>query len=113
MRIVEQLFGLGDPRDHVGNRLACDMHVLTVDGDVIGNGFANHRSGDESCRRVWLVALGAGVPKGTGTERPIRTFDVAPTVASGAFGNAAKRIEAFAVSGGNYSGEYIAFALPQ
>jgi hypothetical protein len=30
---------------------------------------------------VWLVALGAGVPRGAGTERPIRTFDVAPTVA--------------------------------
>ena len=51
------------------------------DSDVAGNGFANHRSGDESCRRVWLVAAGAGVPKGTGTERPIRLFDVAPTVA--------------------------------
>jgi len=51
------------------------------DSDVAGNGFANHRSGDESCRRVWLVAVGAGVPKGAGTERPIRTLDVAPTVA--------------------------------
>ena len=54
---------------------------LGRDGDVVGNGFANHRSGDESCRRVWLVAVGAGVPKGAGTERPIRTTDVAPTVA--------------------------------
>src|SRR4029453_7043252 len=51
------------------------------DGDMLGNGFANHRSGDESCRRVWLVALGAGVPRGAGTERPIKTTDVAPTVA--------------------------------
>jgi hypothetical protein len=54
---------------------------LGRDSDVAGNGFANHRSGDESCRRVWLVAVGAGVPKAAGTERPIRTFDVAPTVA--------------------------------
>jgi hypothetical protein len=54
---------------------------LGRDGDLAGNGFANHRSGDESCRRVWLVALGAGVPKGAGTERPIQTTDVAPTVA--------------------------------
>ena len=54
---------------------------LGRDSDVAGNGFANHRSGDESCRRVWLVALGAGVPKGVGTQRPIRTLDVAPTVA--------------------------------
>lgn len=34
---VDNRSGLGDPRDHVGNRLACDMHVLTVDHDVIGN----------------------------------------------------------------------------
>jgi hypothetical protein len=27
------------------------------------------------------VALGAGVPKGVGSQRPIRTLDVAPTVA--------------------------------
>src|SRR5256712_2418445 len=54
---------------------------LGRDSDVAGNGFANHRSGDESCRRVWLVALGAGVPKGAGTQRPIQTMDVAPTVA--------------------------------
>jgi hypothetical protein len=54
---------------------------LGRDGDPSGNGFANHRSGDESCRRVWLVAVGAGVPKAAGTERPIRTTDVAPTVA--------------------------------
>ena len=54
---------------------------LGRDGDVDGNGFANHRSGDESCRRVWLVAVGAGVPKGAGSDRPIKTADVAPTVA--------------------------------
>lgn len=29
--------GLNDPRGQIGNRLACDMHMLTVDGDVIGN----------------------------------------------------------------------------
>ena len=34
---VDHRSGLADPRDHVGNRLACDMHVLTVDGDAIGN----------------------------------------------------------------------------
>jgi hypothetical protein len=51
------------------------------DGDASGNGFANHRSGDESCRRLWLLAVGAGVPSGLVSERPIRTLDVAPTVA--------------------------------
>ena len=29
--------GLGDPRGQIGNRLACDMHLLSVDGDVIQN----------------------------------------------------------------------------
>jgi cell division protein FtsA len=24
--------GLGDPRGQIGNRLACDMHLLSVDG---------------------------------------------------------------------------------
>jgi hypothetical protein len=51
------------------------------DGDVSGNGFQNHRSGDESCRRLWLLAVGAGVPRGSVSERPIRTLDVAPTLA--------------------------------
>src|SRR5438093_452784 len=51
------------------------------DGDPSGNGFANHRSGDESCRRLWLLAVGAGVPRGLVSERPIRTTDVAPTLA--------------------------------
>ncbi|MCT4332106.1 cell division protein FtsA [Paracoccus sp. YLB-12] len=34
---VDNRSGLADPRDHVGNKLACDMHVLTVDGDMLGN----------------------------------------------------------------------------
>src|SRR5258706_92367 len=51
------------------------------DGDASGNGFANHRSGDDSCRRLWMLALGPGVPRGLISERPIRTTDVAPTLA--------------------------------
>lgn len=29
--------GLGDPRGQIGHRLACDMHLLSVDGDAIQN----------------------------------------------------------------------------
>ncbi|MDJ0628774.1 MAG: cell division protein FtsA [Rhodobacter sp.] len=29
--------GLGDPRGQIGNRLACDMHLLTIDRDVVQN----------------------------------------------------------------------------
>ncbi|MFI0395477.1 cell division protein FtsA [Paracoccus jiaweipingae] len=34
---VDQRSGLSDPREHAGNRLACDMHLLTVESDAIGN----------------------------------------------------------------------------
>ena|SRR5437867_2431736 len=54
---------------------------LGRDGDVnAANGFLNHRSGDPSCRNVWLLGLGAGVPKGE-TERNVQHVDVAATAA--------------------------------
>jgi hypothetical protein len=55
---------------------------LGRDGDFnAANGFLNHRSGDESCRNMWLLALGAGVSKGE-QERPVMHIDVAATAAS-------------------------------
>jgi hypothetical protein len=55
---------------------------LGRDGDAnAANGFLNHRSGDESCRRMWMLALGAGVSKGE-TERPAQHVDVAATAAA-------------------------------
>ena len=54
---------------------------LGRDGDVnAANGFLNHRSGDPSCRNMWLLALGAGVPRGD-TDRPVHHIDVAATAA--------------------------------
>ncbi len=54
---------------------------LGRDGDLnTANGFLNHRSGDASCRNVWMLALGAGVSKGE-TDRPIAHVDVAATAA--------------------------------
>lgn len=54
---------------------------LGRDGDInAANGFLNHRSGDASCRNMWLLALGAGVEKGE-TERPVAHIDVAATAA--------------------------------
>ncbi|MDF0599753.1 cell division protein FtsA [Psychromarinibacter sp. C21-152] len=29
--------GLNDPRGQIGNRLACDMHLMTIDGDAVQN----------------------------------------------------------------------------
>jgi hypothetical protein len=54
---------------------------LGRDGDAnAANGFLNHRSGDPSCRNMWLLAMGAGVPRGE-TERPVYHTDVAATAA--------------------------------
>jgi len=44
------------------------------------NGLLNHRSGDASCRNMWLLAMGAGVKAGE-TDRPIYHVDVASTAA--------------------------------
>jgi len=56
---------------------------LGRDGDLntSSNGFLNHRSGDPSCRNVWLLALGAGITRGE-TDRPIQHVDVTATAAA-------------------------------
>ena len=52
---------------------------LGRDGDAnASNGFLNQRSGDASCRNMWMLTLGAGVTAGE-TERPVEHVDVAPT----------------------------------
>ncbi|MGH9628492.1 MAG: hypothetical protein ACRD7E_09165 [Bryobacteraceae bacterium] len=54
---------------------------LGRDGDQnAANGFLNHRSGDASCRSMWLLAMGADVVQGE-TERPVQHIDVAATAA--------------------------------
>ena len=54
---------------------------LGRDGDQnTANGFLNHRSGDPSCRKTWLLALGAGIQKGE-SERKVEHVDVMPTAA--------------------------------
>ncbi|MBM3759670.1 MAG: hypothetical protein FJW36_05430 [Acidobacteria bacterium] len=52
---------------------------LGRDGDInTANGFLNHRSGDASCRNMWMLALGAG--KGE-TEQPVAHIDATATAA--------------------------------
>lgn len=54
---------------------------LGRDGDMnAANGFLNHRSGDASCRNMWLLAMGGGIRPGE-TERPLQHVDVAATAA--------------------------------
>jgi hypothetical protein len=54
---------------------------LGRDGDMnAANGFLNHRSGDASCRNMWMLAMGHGISAGE-TERPVHHIDVAATAA--------------------------------
>jgi hypothetical protein len=54
---------------------------LGRDGDAnAANGFLNHRSGDASCRNMWMLAMGSGARPGE-TERPIFHVDIAATAA--------------------------------
>ena len=54
---------------------------LGRDGDQnAANGFLNHRTGDATCRNLWLLALGGGIPVGE-TDRIVSHVDVAPTAA--------------------------------
>ncbi len=54
---------------------------LGRDGDRdAANGFLNHRSGDPSCRNMWLLAMGADVRRGE-TDRPVYHLDVTATAA--------------------------------
>jgi hypothetical protein len=55
---------------------------LGRDGDAnAANGFLNHRSGDASCRNMWMLAMGGSIPAGE-TDRPIHHVDIAATAAS-------------------------------
>src|SRR5207253_9794491 len=54
---------------------------LGRDGDAnTANGFLNHRSGDPSCRNMWLLAMGGGIASGE-TDRPVEHVDVTATAA--------------------------------
>jgi hypothetical protein len=54
---------------------------LGRDGDMnAANGFLNHRSGDASCRNMWMLAMGHGIRAGE-TDRLVHHIDVAATAA--------------------------------
>jgi len=44
------------------------------------NGFFNHRSNDESCRRVWTMCLGKSIARPQMIDRPVRQVDLCPSL---------------------------------
>ncbi len=53
--------GLGDPRGQIGNKLACDLHLLTVDAAVVQNLFYCIRRCDMELAGIASSAYAAGV----------------------------------------------------
>ncbi|MGO8791541.1 MAG: hypothetical protein ACLQVL_29700 [Terriglobia bacterium] len=45
------------------------------------NGFFNHRSNDESCRRIWTMCLGKPIARPQAIDRPVRQVDLCPSLA--------------------------------
>jgi hypothetical protein len=45
------------------------------------NGFLNHRSNDDTCRRVWMMCVGQPLSRPQVTERPVRQVDLCPSLA--------------------------------
>lgn len=67
--------------NYAGKTTVLVLPELGRDGDQnTANGFLNHRSGDPSCRNMWMLALGAGVGKGE-ADTPVHHVDVAATAA--------------------------------
>jgi hypothetical protein len=81
-RLTDMLWDEIEANPHYkGRTTLLILPELGRDGDVnTANGFLNHRSGDPSCRNMWLLAMGAGVPRGE-TDRPVRHIDVCATAA--------------------------------
>jgi hypothetical protein len=51
-----------------------------ADGDVGGNGFQHHRTGDALSRTTWMMVLGPGVRHGVSVDRPVDSLDLVPTL---------------------------------
>jgi hypothetical protein len=45
------------------------------------NGFLNHRSNDETCRRIWTMCLGKPIARPQIVDRPARLVDLCPSLA--------------------------------
>ncbi len=46
------------------------------------NGFLNHRSNDDTCRRVWMMCLGQPLSRPQVIDRPVRQVDLCPSLAA-------------------------------
>lgn len=69
--------------EYRGNTLMVILPEFGRDPDGSNtNGFLNHRSNDDTCRRVWMMCLGHPLSRPQVIDRPVRQVDLCPTLAA-------------------------------
>ena len=68
--------------EYRGNTLMVILPEFGRDPDGSNtNGFLNHRSNDDTCRRVWMMCLGQPLSHPQVVDRPVRQVDLCPSLA--------------------------------
>jgi len=68
--------------EYRGNTLMVILPEFGRDPDGSNtNGFLNHRTSDDSCRRVWMMCLGQPLSRPQVIDRTVRQVDVCPSLA--------------------------------
>jgi hypothetical protein len=69
--------------EYRGNTLMVILPEFGRDPDGSNtNGFLNHRSHDDTCRRVWMMCVGQPLSRPQVIDRPVRQVDLCPSLAA-------------------------------
>jgi len=69
--------------EYRGNTLMVILPEFGRDPDGSNtNGFLNHRSNDDTCRRVWMMCIGQPLSRPRVIDRPVRQVDLCPSLAA-------------------------------
>jgi len=83
-RLIYELWQQVQSNDEYrGNTLMVILPEFGRDPDGSNtNGFLNHRSNDDTCRRVWMMCLGHPLSRPQLIDRPVRQVDLCPSLAA-------------------------------
>ena len=69
--------------EYRGNTLMVVLPEFGRDPDGSNtNGFLNHRSHDDTCRRVWMLCVGQPLSRPQVIDRPVKQVDLCPSLAA-------------------------------
>jgi hypothetical protein len=83
-RLIYELWQETQSNDEFrGNTLMVILPEFGRDPDGSNtNGFLNHRSNDDTCRRVWMMCVGQPLSRPQVIDRPVRQVDLCPSLAA-------------------------------